>query len=275
MAINNDDNKKLNQTASQATAAAGHDVDARYVTTTLNPDGTGSQNYSPIDFNISLEYSFTERYNSTGGYYSREAHNKTELTSSLEYETRTYNIGGASITGETHGQFFWGDTSSFTTVGDSGRDTGRNHQQTVRKNKMIAVAGSTIKREGESASDNHTFKSASGDKSEDYGKNLYLTVGKDRITTVNDNEILQVASGDCATHVQSGNYDTKVKEKYKVFSGDDLLIQSATKITLRVGNSSIVIEPDHIYIIANNSQDRIDLNPGGAGPGTGDPSETA
>lgn len=260
MAKGNDSNKKLSNTAGEATGL----VDARYLSSTLTPDGTGNQTYAPIDLQESLNRSFTETWNSTGGYSSREAHDKVELSTSLQYETRNYNIGGYSQTGESHQQTFYNDTSSHTTAGDSGTDIGGNSYKGVARNDVSSVSSHKVSREGSregvSASENHTFKSSSGDNSEDYGGNLYLSVESDRVATIKGNDIIQVSDGDIAQHVQSGNWDTHVSQKARLYADNDILIESATKITLKVGSSTITITPSSIEILASGGSGRIDIN---------------
>lgn len=247
MAINNDDNKKLTDTPGKVTG----EKDVRYFTIHHGVDGTGSQHYSPFDLEESKQYSFDEWWSSTGGYKTREAHKKTELSTSLEYETRGYNIGGKSFTSESHGQSFYGDTFSVSSVGDMGSDAGGNRHEGTKGFKAERSSSKISRR---TSTD---FISASEDRNEDYGANLHRSVKKDSVTTVGENDIKIVKGGDSALHVQSGNYDAHVSEKGRIYTGNDLLIESATKITLKVGASTIVITPSNITVRSA----RIDLNP--------------
>ena len=55
-----------------------------------------------------------------------------------------------------------------------------------------------------------------------------------------------VNEGDYAVHVQSGNYDAYIKKKARIYADSDILFESKSKITLKVGNQTIVITPDRI-----------------------------
>jgi hypothetical protein len=55
--------------------------------------------------------------------------------------------------------------------------------------------------------------------------------------------------GEKGVYIPQGNYDVQVDQgKYRLSTGSDILIQSGTKITLKVGSSTIVMEPGHITI---------------------------
>jgi hypothetical protein len=99
-----------------------------------------------------------------------------------------------------------------------------------------------------------------GDHIQEYSGHYHESFEKDNVKTVSGNKIAIVETGDNAMHVQSGNWDTHVAEKSRLYSGNDILIESGTKITLKVGNSRIIIEPNHIQIISNNKTGLIDLN---------------
>ena len=250
MAVNNDDNKKLSKTPGSETG----EKDVRYFTIHHSVDGTGSQHYSPFDLDESKEYSFDEWWSSTGGYKTREAHKKGELSTSLKYETRSYNIGGKSQTGETHGQSYFGDTYSISSVGDMGSDAGKN-RYVGTKGFHSERSDSKISKRGP-GSDSHEFSSASGDRNEDFGANLHRSIKNDSVKTVGKNDITIIKDGDSALHVQSGNYDTHIAQKGRMYSGSDLLIESGSKITLKVGGSTIEITAGGIKMVSP----RIDLN---------------
>lgn len=226
-----------------------------------NPDEPTKYSWQKIEPTGSME---------TLSMDDKEGQNYTNLTIGNKF---SYTTDGESSQVDGHKDSNCESTIRENCEGDIGRSGKKSHivftdgqVESIDKGKVSIIT---------SASESWNASGSYGDTVNEHSGHWHESFEKDRVTNVNLNNILMVSEGDCSTHVQSGNYDAKVKEKYKVFSGNDLLIQSATKITLRVGNSSIVIEPDHIYIIANNSQSRIDLNPGGAGPGTGIPSETA
>jgi hypothetical protein len=65
-----------------------------------------------------------------------------------------------------------------------------------------------------------------------------------------------VNEGDYAVHVQSGNYDTHIKQKARIYADSDILFESKSKITLKVGSSTIEITPNSVTV----NSTRIDLN---------------
>lgn len=272
MATNNDDNKKLTVPPGKVTG----EKDVRYFTIHHSVDGTGSQHYAPFDLGESKEASFDEWWSSTGGYKTREAHKKTELTTSLKYEHRGYNIGGHSQTGEASGQSFYNDTFSTTVVGDQGTDIG--------KNKYAGIVGTSTKPVGAGevtrvikTSANPRAESTSGDKNVDVEGSSYSSVGKSAVRVVKQDDVVIVNEGDHAMHVQKGNFDVQVTsgKLHLMTSGDDLIANSNVKVLLQVGSQSkITMDTSSIklqvgggsYIeITSGSikmvSPRIDLNP--------------
>lgn len=272
MAINNDDNKKLTETPGKATG----EKDIRYFTIHHSVDGTGSQHYAPFDLNESKQYSFDEWWTSTGGYKTREAHKKGELSTSLQYETRKYNIGGSSITGESHGQSFFGDTFSQTVVGGAGMDVGGASFLGVVGTTTQALGGGTVSRVPK-LSTNPRAESTSGDKNIDVEGSSYSSIGQSSVRVVKKDDVTIINEGDYAIHTQKGNYDLQVSEGklHLMTSADDLIANSNVKILLQVGSQSkITMEPSKIklevgggsYIEITSGKielvsPRIDLNP--------------
>ncbi len=70
----------------------------------------------------------------------------------------------------------------------------------------------------------------------------------DKVTFIQGTKYEQI-SGEKGTHLPSGNMDTQLDGgKYRVKAADDILIESDSKITLKVGSSTIVIEASKITI---------------------------
>jgi len=234
-------------------------LDARYVESFSSLDGAGHQKFHPQSHEEALQLSFEEHWNPTGGLKTIAAHpQQIEIITQLSYDTRNYNINGFSQTGEASGQIFYNDTMSISAGGDVGIDTkGKIIQASARE--RIDISGGSVSRVPV-GSDNHKFESTAGDKTQVLDGNLHSTYKEDRVVAVGKNDINMVNEGDYAMHVQSGNWDTDIAKKARFYSGDDILIESETKITLKVGNSRIIIEPNHIQIISNNKTGLIDLN---------------
>ena len=246
MAINNDDNKKLPETPGSVTGKK----DSRFFTIHHGIDGTGSQHYAPFDLEESKNNSFDENWSSTGGYKTREAHKKTELSTSCEYEVRGYCIGGSSVTGETHGQSFFGDTFSASVVGGAGMDIGQNY--------ALGVVGTTVQDYGAGKiervpklSKNPRVESTSGDRNVDIEGSKYSSVGQSSVRVVKKDDVHIINEGDHAMHVQKGNFDAQVSQGklHMMTLADDLIANSHVKIILQVGSDSkITVDPSTIKL---------------------------
>ena len=71
----------------------------------------------------------------------------------------------------------------------------------------------------------------------------------DHISSTKGNKYTMVKEGDYGVHVQDKNIDFQADSgKARIKTGSDILIESDTKITLKVGGSSIVITPSNITI---------------------------
>lgn len=246
MAINNDDNKKLPETPGSVTGKK----DSRFFTIHHGIDGTGSQHYAPFDLEESKNNSFDENWSSTGGYKTREAHKKTELSTSCEYEVRGYCIGGSSVTGETHGQSFYNDTFFRTVVGGDGEDIGGS--------KYTGVVGPVIKSHGSGevvrgneGSKNPKVVSTSGDRNTIVEGSQYSSVEQSSVRVVKKDDVNIINEGDHAMHVQKGNFDAQVSQGklHMMTLADDLIANSHVKIILQVGSDSkITMDPSKIKL---------------------------
>lgn len=256
MATNNDSNKKLPNPPSEVSG----NKDARDIEVFLRPDGKGSQIYAPFEFEEAKQYSFEEIWDPMGSYSTTEAHKKTVLKTSLSYESRNYSIGGHSSSHETHAETYVQDTNKLTVEGDNSTEIGKNNYQVGAGINVSSFLEGTIEDTGPGRSEAPTYRVSSGDHTQEHSGHYHQSFGKDNVQAVSGNKITIVENGDNAMHVQSGNWDTHIAKKARFYSGDDILIESETKITLKVGNSRIIIEPDHIQIISNNKTGLIDLN---------------
>lgn len=252
MATNNDSNKKLPKNPAEASG----DKDIRDLEIIIRPDGKGSQTYSPFEFSEAKQYSFEELWTPMGSYETRESHNKTEMRTSLSFESREYNIGGHSSTHETHVETYVQDTHKLTVEGDSAKEIGQNDLIAIAGQRIKTVHGGTIENTGAGASEAPTYRMSEGDHIQEHSGHYHEAFEKDYVSSVEQNMITMVKGGDQATHVQSGNWDTHVAQKSRLYSNLDMLLESSTKITLKVGASTIVIGPASITMVSP----RIDLN---------------
>lgn len=247
MAKSNDSNKKLPKNPGDVTGS----VDIRDLEIILRPDGKGSQVYTPFDFSEAKNNSFEESWTPMGSYSTRESHEKTELSTSMSFETRSYNVGGHSFTSEASVETYVKDTSKTTTEGDKSEETGRN--------RIIATGGQDIKSTRKGTITNHasgdseapTYITSSGDYTQEHSGNHYQAFEKDSVQSVKGNKMTLIQEGDYAIHTQSGNFDLQVSsgKLHLMTSGDDLIANSNVKVLLQVGpNAKVTVEPAKIKL---------------------------
>lgn len=137
-------------------------------------------------------------------------------------------------------------------------DVGQNGIQVGTSGAKIEVAGQGSVSQSAVGSDSDDYQYTSGDRTTRHDGNQYHHNDGDFMSTTGGTKYEVVKDGEFGLHVQSGNWDTQVDAgKGRVFVQDELLIESPTKITFKVGGSTIVMEPSKITLIS----DRIDLNP--------------
>lgn len=98
-----------------------------------------------------------------------------------------------------------------------------------------------------------------GDYVQEHKGHHHSAYEKDCVAAVKGNKLTMVTN-DYGVHVQDGSYDCHIGANGRIYSTKDLLIESATKITLKVGSSTITITPSNIEILAAGGSGRIDLN---------------
>lgn len=253
MAKETDSNKKLPKSPTMDT---GNKPISR-MEITQRPDGQGSIVYSPFQKDEIEQYSFEEIWSPMGSFRTRASHDKTELTTSFNYETRDYNKGGHSSTHETHVETYVKDTRKVTVEGDNSKEIGRNNYEVTAGQKIASALEGTIENSAAGASEAPTYRLSEGDLIQEHSGNYHQSFGKDKVQNITGNKITMIKEGDYACHVQSGNWDTQVSSEGRLYTSKDLLIESETKITLKVGSSTIVITPSNITLVSA----RIDLNP--------------
>lgn len=174
-----------------------------------------------------------------------------------------------------------GNISSYTTDGESKQvdgHTDKNVEDTSRENNnadrgVSSKKSYTLTTEGEvkvnkgcqvcidvGESESWSAHGTYGDQVNEHSGNWHEAFEKDRVTAVKKNDVLMIGDGDYACHVQSGNWDTHIKSKARLYADNDILIESATKIVLKVGSSTITITSSNIEILASGGSGRIDLN---------------
>jgi hypothetical protein len=247
MAKSNDSNKKLPKNPGEVTRS----VDVRYLDVMLRADGKGSQSYSPYDFSEAKNNSFEESWTPMGSFTTRESHEKTELSTSMSFETRGYNIGGHSFTGEAHVETYVKDTNKLTVEGDNSREVGKNDLSAIAGQKISAALLGTVTNNGGGQSEAPTYVMSAGDHTQEHSGNYYLAFEKDTVESVKGTKMTMVQEGDYAIHTQQGNFDLQVSagKLHLMTSGDDLIANSNVRVLVQVGSQSkITVEPAKIRL---------------------------
>lgn len=269
-----DTNKKLPVNPGEDISQA----DARYLEIGLAADGRGYQVHAPGDFAEAKKSAFKEQWSSMGSYDTDQAHaEKGEIKTSLSKETRNYNTGGKSFTGEASVETYVQDTRKDTTEGDIAREVGGKEYVAVADQTIMTTKNGFVQNQAAGASDATAYIMSEGDIVEERSGGSFKSIEGDDINTVKKNYVRVVGEGDHATHVQKGNYDVQVTagKLHLMTTADDLIANSNVKVLLQVGPlAKITMDPakiklqvgdgSYIEITASNIKmvsPRIDLNP--------------
>ena len=209
-------------------------------------------------------------FNYDGSFVAKEVDDeKKGLTNSLEHMSLSYNSQGRSTQVDGHNDTNVESTDRTNVAGDKGSSVGGDGYDGVGGKRMEGAKEGSF----ENDADGNTYKTSKGDVVTEHTGSQFSSLEGDRVSTIKGNEVTIVSDGEYQLHVQGGNMDTRVEGgKLQIYSGDamtintastalyrsisDMTITSDTKITLKVGGSSIVIDSGSIKMVA----DRIDLN---------------
>lgn len=168
-------------------------------------------------------------------------------------EKRSYTSGGASSSSEgSVDKASWG-ASRDNVMSDKGQSIVGDFHSGVNGNEIKVAQNNQY---GDRVNGT-TYKTSDGDIVEAFKGRITRDIEGSKTETISGNKLVMIAksntddegSGEYGIHVQDGNMDTQVDGgKYRVKAGNDITIDSTTKITLVVGGSSIVIEPSKITI---------------------------
>lgn len=173
-------------------------------------------------------------------------------------ETRSYTIGGASCQTDGHHDTNVESTCRVNVMGDHGISS-KTSYETVTEGKVSAIREYN-KQFITSASESKSFTGSYGDSVNEHSGHWHESFEKDHVQAVKNNKLTMVETGDYGIHVQGGNYDAHMGKKARIYADNDILIESATKITLKVGKSTIVITADNIDIISNDKSGTVKIN---------------
>ena len=170
------------------------------------------------------------------------------------------------VVGKTHG--YHGDGHSQTIDGQADQKVGgsmRSNSDGGRSSETAgdsysgggghSVQGSGDSQVGHSSGD--VFATTEGNHTTQHDGNVMHSMNGDMVMQITGNKH-EMISGEWGLNNQGGNMDIQVDAgKFRLFVGNDILIQSTTSITLMVGSSIINITPSGIVIKAS----KVDVNP--------------
>jgi uncharacterized Fe-S cluster protein YjdI len=189
--------------------------------------------------------SYTSQFNADGSYKTRQISDQYKgLITALAHEVRKYIGGGSSEQVDGNKDTNTESTSNENVRGEKSSGVGENNYAGAKKNIGGTSQGSFI-----NDTNGTTYKTSKGDVVSSHVGSHYESLEGDNVKAITGNKIDIINEGEHQVHVQGGNMDTRVESgKYKIYSGDEMIITSATKITLKVGSSEIIIDNGEITI---------------------------
>lgn len=205
---------------------------------------------NPNKPNEAWEYTFGH-----GGDYRTNQidENFKGLTTELKHQCHSYISEGCSEQNDGHNDKNKELTDNDNTKGDKQSASGKTSMEGSEKKISATSQGSF-----NAATEGNSYEFVKGDRLSNREGSEYSSIEGDEVKSVTGSKIQIVQEGEFQTHVQSGNMDTRVEAgKTKIYSSDEIILESQTKITLKVGSSTIVIDGSSITIVSP----KIDLNP--------------
>jgi hypothetical protein len=199
---------------------------------------------------------FVQKTRASGSYETIDYDSsKSEIITQFNPgENRGYCAGGNSKQVDGNDDLNIESTSRTNVYGDRGVSCKTSYQVSTEGS---VISHNRFKKEFVvAASDSKSFTGSYGDQVNEHSGNWHEAFEKDHVEAVKGNKITMIENGEYAMHVQSGNFDTFVNQQARLYAEKDITIESATKITLKVGGSTIEITSGGIKMIAP----RIDLN---------------
>jgi len=172
-----------------------------------------------------------------------------------------HSADGSKVEATANGTWAYSGNGHVTTV-DGNHDvkvsggSRQNHDSGVSKevNGDHYQGGSGHQIDGTSDTKYHhssgdIFNTVEGDYVSDRVGSVHDNVTGDHVIHITGNKTEIVSSGDSGINIQNGNMDIQIDSgKARLYSLNDMLIQSVTSITLKVGSSIIVMSPNGITI---------------------------
>lgn len=274
MTTGNDDNCKLPKDA-----VSKGDIEMKYGFVNGEVRESG---YTKIIYNNEEEPDKTTeiKIHPTGDHEVTESNEKKKSIrlSAHSGEHRHYTAGGSAAQVDGNYDFNGESTARFESAGDMAHATGKNKLTGVKGQHHKVIGGGTAKIVHGSAPPQSV--GISGTARNSYEKDLFTHVQGDYVTMGEKNWV-QVTQQDVSSYAGS-NWDTYVKEKGKLETGQTLMIQTGddvtvnsaadviitskanititadTKITIKVGSNKIEISSSGITIDAGSG--KVDIN---------------
>lgn len=220
-------------------------------------DRNGSFNISYADPD-KPEKSFIQKFNYDG---SSEQHVTLDdeslgVSSYASHHTRRAASKGTSDEAGSHQDMSAGQTSRKTIWAENGRTSGGSDLTGIGGERVVIAASGGSEAVVGSSGDEYQY--TSGDRTVRHDGNQFHHNDQDFMSTTGGTKYEVVKNGEWGLHVQSGNWDIQVDSgQGRLFVQNPLLIESPTKITFKVGGSTITMEPSKITLVSA----RIDHNP--------------
>jgi hypothetical protein len=167
----------------------------------------------------------------------------------------SYNADGTSQTTDGHNDTKISGSNRTAIAGSDHSETAGNIYEGGAGVRVMGTQGSQI-----THSDGDIFHVSEGNIITDHTGSVNHNYTGDFVDQVNGNK-MNMIKGEYGINISEGNFDTQIDAgKARVYAVDDILIESGTKITLKVGTSTIVITASSIQIMAQGGSGRIDIN---------------
>lgn len=171
-----------------------------------------------------------------------------------------------AVVGKTHG--YHGDGHSQTIDGFADQKVSGSMRSNSDGSRSSETAGDSYSGGGGhqvtgsgdsqvSHSSGDVLATTEGNHTTQHDGNVHHSMNGDMVNQITGNKH-EIITGEWGLNNQGGNMDVQVDAgKMRLFAGNDILVESATNIILKVGGSTITITPSGIVIKAS----KVDINP--------------
>ena len=159
-------------------------------------------------------------------------------------KSHTYNADGTSSTTDGHSDSKVSGTSRSTTEGGSHSETAGNQSSAGGGASISGTLDSQIN----TSAGGDGFQTTEGNIVTDHTGNVNHNITGDSVEQITGNKI-EMVTGEYGMNLQGGNLDIQLDAgKARLKAASDILIDSDTKITLKVGATTFVLDTNSITI---------------------------